>query len=115
MVPEKKQDHLVSTEGSGRASQSIADHILPASSNLLGICFVIFSYIKVNARDASTRLDEFLILPMSLFFLASLFSYLSLRSPSRSQKLESIADWLFMIGLLSLSVLSFIFVLEVVM
>jgi hypothetical protein len=92
--------------------EPITHHILPTSSNLLGICFFILSYIKIGDKANSTLLDECVILPIILFFIASFLSYISMRSESDKPKIERLADTIFMLGLLSLSIISIILVLE---
>lgn len=92
--------------------ESLTYHILPTSSNLLGICFVILSYIKVGTDPDKTLLDECVILPIILFFVASLLSYVSMRSLIEKPRIERFADNLFITGLLSLSLIAIILVLE---
>lgn len=96
-----------------RQPPNLANHILSTSSNLLGICFVIFSFIKVNGLGPGTVLDESLIIPILLFFAASIFSYFSMRSEERESRLEAMADRIFIIGLFSLMLLSLIFIFEI--
>lgn len=93
--------------------EPITHHILPTSANLLGICFFILSYIKVGDKSHATLLDECVILPIILFFAASLLSYMSMRSENNKPRIEQSADLVFMIGLLSLSVIAVVLVLEV--
>lgn len=92
--------------------EPLTHHILPTSSNLLGICFFILSYIRVGNQSHSTILDECVILPIILFFVASLLSYVSMRSETDKPRIERLADTIFMMGLLSLSLIAVILVLE---
>jgi hypothetical protein len=87
-------------------------YILPTASNLLGICFFILSYVKMSDRASNTYLDESVIIPIILFFVASVFSYLAMRSKNDKPRLEKAADLVFMAGLLALSFLSVIMVFE---
>ena len=53
--------------------KNISRHILPTSANLLGLCFVILSFIKLWARGrVETVIDEFLGVAVILF---SYFQY----------------------------------------
>ncbi|MDZ4677756.1 MAG: hypothetical protein SGI74_09635 [Oligoflexia bacterium] len=91
----------------------IAGHILPTASNLLGLCFLLMSFIKVDTLRSVTVLDEFLLFPILIFFLAANCSYLSLRSMGKRVAFyESTADKLFISGLFSMTVISILFVLE---
>lgn len=95
-----------------KKKEPLTHHILPTSSNLLGICFFILSYIKVGNQSRSTLLDECVIIPIILFFVASLLSYISMRSATDNPRIERMADNVFMTGLLSLSLIAIIMVLE---
>ncbi len=90
----------------------LTHHILPTSSNLLGICFFVLSYIKLGDRSSRTLLDESVVLPIILFFTASVLSYMAMRSESGNSRLERMADMVFMTGLLSLSIIALILVFE---
>ncbi|MEA9356181.1 hypothetical protein SHI21_08210 [Bacteriovorax sp. PP10] len=92
--------------------EPLTHHILPTSSNLLGICFFILSYIKVGSQSRTTLIDECVIIPIILFFVASVLSYISMRSPTNNPRIERMADNVFMMGLLSLSLIAIILVLE---
>lgn len=69
-----------------REEKYLANHLLPASSNLLGICFLVFSFIKVSGQSASTILDELIVVPIIIFFVASFLSYLTIRSDKKIMK-----------------------------
>lgn len=79
-------------------------HVLNASSNLLGLCFIVLTSIKVlNLRDA-TILDEIATLAIVMFMTSCILSFLSIRSENinRNQRLEKIADVFFLSGLFML-------------
>jgi hypothetical protein len=84
--------------------KSTSSHILNASSNLLGICFIVLTSLKLLKLEDKTLVDEFTIVAMFLFMLAAIFSFLGLRSSrdNHRKKLEDIADFSFLIGLISL-------------
>ena len=90
----------------------ISRHILPTASNLLAICFVILSFIKVNKLGDGTYLDELLSAPILFFYLASICSYMSLR-PGHERKMEKWADKCFMLGLFVMTLISFTFLLKI--
>jgi len=50
--------------------KNISRHILPASSNLLGLCFVILTFIKILKLEHATIIDEIVAIAIGLFFLA---------------------------------------------
>lgn len=93
-----------------RDEKYLAQHLLPASSNLLGLCFLIFSFIRVTDKGSTTILDELIIIPIILFFVSSFLSYLTIRSHAKNY--EKYADKVFIIGLASLALISVGFILE---
>lgn len=95
-------------------SGNVSYHILPASSNLLGLCFVILSFIKLSQLSASTFIDDMLVVPILFFMTASVLSYVSIRSARRTDKYEQIADYFFLSGLGFLTIISVIIVFELV-
>ena len=94
--------------------KNISRHILPTSANLLGLCFVILSFIKVLKLGNETIIDELVVLAIVLFFTASFFSYVSMRSDKWAQSCEKIADTIFLIGLFILSLCSVLVAYEAI-
>jgi len=94
--------------------KNISNHILPTSSNLLGLCFIIASFIKVSKLSHETIIDELISVVIVFFLTASLFSYFSIRSKSRSDFYEKVADTIFLIGLVCLSVISLVIAFEII-
>ena len=94
--------------------RNISRHILPTSSNLLGITFVIFSMIKVLKLSDRTLLDELTAINMLFFLASSLFSYASIRTIKYSDIFEKIADNFFIVGLSVMTIISLIISFEVV-
>ena len=84
--------------------KSTSPHILNASSNLLGICFIVLTSLKLLKLEDKTLVDEFTIVAMFLFMLAAILSFLGIRTSrdGHRRKLENIADFSFLIGLISL-------------
>ena len=83
--------------------KNISRHILPTSANLLGLCFVILTFIRVLRLGNETIIDELVAVAIVLFFIASFFSYVSMRSDRWAELCEKIADVIFLIGLFLLS------------
>jgi hypothetical protein len=94
--------------------KNISHHILPTSSNLLGLCFVILSFMKITRTGLETVVDELVSTAVIIFLAASIFSYASIRSRKRSELLEKIADSIFLGGLGLLSVTALIIVFEII-
>jgi hypothetical protein len=92
--------------------KDVAKHILPTAANLLGLCFILLSYIKLAKLAAETIIDESLGLVIVLFLFSSIFSYASMRSHRRSETYERIADIVFLIGLGFLTLISILVVFQ---
>lgn len=89
-------------------------HVFNASSNLLGICFVVLTSLKVLKIGAKTFIDEITILAIILFMAACILSFLSLRSNKKSRMLELVADYVFLGGLGLLFLTAILFSLDVI-
>jgi Ni/Fe-hydrogenase subunit HybB-like protein len=85
-------------------------HILNTSSNLLGICLIILTSLKVLNESNKTIIDEITIFSSMIFMLSCILSFLSMRRPDNAgERLEKAADVAFLIGLslLFLSIILF--------
>lgn len=92
--------------------KNISRHILPTSANLLGLCFVILSFIKIWTKGGvETIVDELLGGAIILFLISSVLSYASMRSKRKAEFYEKIADIIFLIGLFFLSIISVVIVI----
>ncbi|AZI26067.1 MAG: hypothetical protein ABWZ79_06110 [Pedobacter agri] len=80
-------------------------HILSTSANLLGICFIVLTSLKkLNLVDDSL-IDEFAVAAVMCFMTSCILSFISMRRErNKSQKLEKIADFVFLSGLIILFV-----------
>ena len=90
---------------------SISNHILSTSSNLLGICFVMISIIRISGIHHRTFLDRLTSIAGLLFLASSLLSYASIRSIKNTIVYEKWADLIFISGLIFLSSVSIVMVL----
>ena len=98
----------------GNGRKFISHHILPTAANLLGICFVILSFMKVTKMGLETIIDEMVALCIVVYLAACIFSYASIRASRRSEQWERIADIIFLVGLGIMAMTALIIVLEVI-
>lgn len=78
-------------------------HILNTSANLLGLCFIVLTSIKVSKMQDSTLIDETTALAIILFMTSSILSFLSMRKQrDLNDRLEKLADFIFLSGLVVL-------------
>ena len=81
-------------EGNG-----LSKHILSTSANLMGICFVVISFVYVSGIRHKTLLDEFCALTMILFLASCILSYCSMRSLNNKDFFERYAVSIFILAL----------------
>ena len=84
-------------------------HILNASSNLLGICFVLITGLKLSKASDNTFADEISLLAGFCLLSSCVLSYISLRTHRQTTRYEGLADYLFLTGLLTLFVAVIVF------
>ena len=84
-----------------------SSHILTTSSNLLGICFIVLTSLKLLNLDGKTLIDEFTAVAIFMFMLSSVLSFFSMRTKSeKGERYEKIADVIFLLGLFSLFIIT---------
>ena len=92
-----------------------APHILNASSNLLGICFVILTSLKLLHVAKTTIIDEVATIDIIAFTASCLLSFLSLRiNNHKSLRFEKIADFIFIAGIGLLFVTAILFAFDII-
>ncbi len=96
-------------------NENISKHILPTSSNLLGLCFILINFLKFLklSKKVDLALEIFVGMAITLFLVASVLSYMSMRSKKKGVYYEKIADIFFLTGLLFITALSLLVVFEV--
>lgn len=77
-------------------------HILNASTNLLGICFIIIGGLKIANLNARSLSDETAWTAAFLFFVSTITSYAAIRNDDAKAWQSNLADWTFLGGLLVL-------------
>ena len=78
-------------------------HILNAASNLLGIALVIIAGLNVAKVAATSRADDVAWIAAVSLSLSCLLSYHAMRVEGpAAERYESLADWVFLAGLVSL-------------
>ncbi|HET6515702.1 MAG TPA: hypothetical protein VFG09_11130 [Thermodesulfovibrionales bacterium] len=92
---------------------NMSNHILPTSSNLLGLCFVILNFIRLAKLAHETIIDEVCAISIVFFLIASILSYISIRSEEKGALLEKTAERIFLVGLSVLGIISVVVALEI--
>lgn len=92
-----------------------APHILNASSNLLGLCFVVLTSLKFLKLDQRTYIDETVTIALVFFMLSCILSFLSIRGNVKvGGGLEALADYLFLGGMMVLFVTAILIIFNVI-
>ena len=92
-----------------------SSHILNASSNLLGLCFVVLTSLKLLNISHKTVIDEITTLAIILFMGSCFLSFLSIRGNiGRSGRYENVADYLFISGIILLFLTTILFSLNII-
>ncbi|KAA5533568.1 hypothetical protein F0919_13595 [Taibaiella lutea] len=90
-------------------------HILNASSNLLGLCFVVLTSLKIMKLTNGTVIDEITAGTTILFMSSCILSFMSIRNSfNKGDTLEKIADIIFLTGLGTLFVTILLFSFNVI-
>lgn len=91
------------------ANKSVSYHILPVAATMVGVCMTVISLVQLVPKNAISSWADDVLAIDSLVFLASAFlSYWTLRHDNQAARVETVADWLFLVGL---SVMGFVSVL----
>ncbi|MEO6316464.1 MAG: hypothetical protein ABIU63_05550 [Chitinophagaceae bacterium] len=90
-------------------------HILNASSNLLGICFIVLTSLKLLNKSETTVIDEVTVVAIILFMASCILSFLSIRGVNKkSFFFEKSADILFLGGLFLLFITTLLFSFNII-
>jgi hypothetical protein len=90
-----------------------SQHILNTSATLLGFCLFIITSLHFANQADNTWIDEFTSIVALLLTVSSVLSFISLRSKDeeREYRLEKIADYFFLLSLVSImGVIAFIII-----
>jgi hypothetical protein len=78
-------------------------YILSASTNLLGICFIIITGLKLANANARSYADEVAWFAALLLFAALVHAYLAIRNQGARRWQEEVADMAFLGGVTALA------------
>jgi hypothetical protein len=96
------------------SENGIGNHILSTSANMMGICFVIISFVYLSGIRHKPLLDEFCSMTMLLFLASCILSYCSIRSKNNKVFLERYADSIFILALSFMGITSIFIVLGII-
>jgi hypothetical protein len=92
-----------------RKESRLADHILPSSATMIGVCMTVISLAHLIPKQSISRhVNEMLALDSLLFLGSAMLSYFSIRRPMLAEKFERLADVIFLLGLAVMVVVGFV-------
>lgn len=93
------------------STNNTSSHILNASSNLLGICFVVLTSLRLLNLNEKSIIDEGTGIATVILMTSCIFSFLSIRSTSqRGEIYERVADRCFVAALFVLFLITMLIV-----
>ena len=92
----------------------LSHHILPNSAQLVGVCMMVISIVKLlHLGQVGSLLDKLLAVDALLFMASAVLSYAAMRQ-SRYANLEKYADQFFMLGLVELGFCAVLLAFEII-
>jgi hypothetical protein len=88
-------------------SNKTSPHILSTSANLLGFCLFVITSLRISNQFESKLIDQLTSLVALFLTFSCVFSFISIRSRNeqREQRLELVADYLFISSLFGILVI----------
>jgi hypothetical protein len=97
------------------SSNDLSHHILPNSATMVGACIMVISIVKSMGPGLTNYLiDKALAVDSLLFMISALLSFSSIRLEQSAAHLERWAEILFLIGLVSMTLITVIFSFEII-
>ena len=96
-------------------SSDLSHHILPNSATMVGACIMVITIVKAMGPGlAHYLIDKTLAIDSVLFMISALLSFSSIRLKKSSERLERWAELIFLLGLVSMTVITVIFSFEII-
>jgi len=96
-------------------SSDLSHHILPNSATMVGACIMVISIVKsLDPGLTNYLIDKALAVDSLLFMISALLSFSSIRLEQSTDHLERWAEIIFLLGLVSMTLITVIFSFEIV-
>ena len=84
-----------------------SQHILNTSANLLGFCLFVITSLHFTDKAEGSIIDELTSVIAILLIVSCLFSFFSIRTSNHviEKRLETVADYLFIVSLLGILII----------
>ena len=105
--------HLIKNQNA--SSNDLSHHILPNSATMVGVCIMVISIVKsMGPGLANYLIDKALAVDSLLFMISALLSFSSIRLVQSTDRLERWAEMIFLLGLVSMTLITIIFSFEII-
>ncbi|MDD5057782.1 MAG: hypothetical protein PHQ60_07910 [Sideroxydans sp.] len=93
----------------GSKNARLADHILPSSATMIGVCMTVISLAHLIPKpNISRHVNEMLSVDSLLFLSSAMLSYFALRHRKQAEKFERIADVIFLVAISLMVIVGFV-------
>ncbi len=84
-----------------------SQHILNTAANLLGFCLFVITSLHISDKSETSFIDEITSIIAILLTFSCILSFISIRTINKiaEKKLESFADYLFLISLVGIFII----------
>lgn len=88
-------------------SNNTSQHILNTAANLLGFCLFVITSLHIANQEETHVIDELTSVVALLLTCSCVCSFVSIRTniPLREKRMETIADYLFVISLIGIFII----------
>lgn len=96
-------------------ANNTSQHILNTSANLLGFCLFVITSLHIANLTETHIIDELTSFIAVLLTFSCIFSFASIRTtnPKREKRLETIADYLFVLSLIGILIIILLITLNI--
>lgn len=92
------------------SNRDLSHHILPNSATMVGVCITVLTLVKsFHPNVTSFLIDKALAIDSVIFMLSAVLSFYSIRAGQNSAILERWAEMLFLLGLISMTLITLLF------
>jgi len=93
-----------------------SQHILNSAATLLGFCLFVITSIHISSHSETHYIDEFTSTVALLLTLSSIISFISIRTSNltKEKRLETIADYLFIVSLVGILIIILLIALNII-
>lgn len=97
-------------------ANNTSQHVLGTSANLLGFCLFVITSFHVTSKGEASIIDELTSIVAFLLTISCLFSFFSLRTKNSKteHRLETVADYLFIISLTGILIIVLLIALNLI-